>query len=236
METSVLFLFTMKLGKKAYIVGNISEHNLPLRSTVVVDKVDADLDVAYCRRFANQEEYTILLEDLSSVRPPKPMRVFIFGDFTGNIAEAFTKRGHFVLHEFNTLDSVTNLELIAQHGIGADLVIANPAYKFDTSIKVDYDALHTEIFTAIFALKCKRIAFLSNTNRKHQALRPYNQVISVYRILGRVGKNTTKYLWLKGLPDLPLHQNYKRQTFIYEIAERMANTWTQFTLRSNTNF
>ena len=236
METSVLFLFTMKLGKKAYIVGNISEHNLPFRSTVIVDSIDEELNVVYCKKFSNGEPFIIMLEDLSNTRPPKPMRVFIFGDFGGDIVLSFVRRGHSVTHEFNTLDSDTNLELIAQHGAGADLVIANPAYKFDTSIKVDYNALHTEIFTAIFALKCKRIAFLSNTNRKHQALRPYNQVISVYRILGRVGKNTTKYLWLKGLPDLPLHQNYKRQTFIYEIAERMANTWTQFTLRSNTNF
>lgn len=226
----------MKLGRKAYIVGNKSLHDLPFRSTVLVDSIDEELNVVYCKRFSGGEQFIIMLEDLSNARPPKPMNVFILGDFTGDIALAFTQRGHFVTHEFNTLDATTNIELIAQHGMGADLVIAYPSYKFDPSIKVDYDALHTEIFTAIFALKCKRIAFLSNINRRNQALRPPNQKLRLHKILGKVANDTARHLWLKGLPDLPLHTKYKRQTFNYEIAERMADTWTQYTLRSNTKF
>lgn len=215
----------MKEGKKAYIIGDNSLHGLEMRSMVFIDKLDEALGMAYCRKPIDGTKYNILLVDLTDTRPAKPMRVYVLGDRDGEIYRCFKKVGHLVKHDLFTDSTEDNLELLKNHFCrNADLVIVKP------NLVADIETL----YLATMSLKVRKVAFICSKKVRFKIPVPATQVFG-NKICSK--DNTSHYaLWLKGLPKIPLHERYIGQTIPYELARRLALTWSQFTLRANTEF
>lgn len=221
----------MQPGDKVYITSNRSGHRFPIRSTVMLNSVSAP--VAYCSRINGSDSGMVYLDEISKTRPVKQMRVFIFGDRKGDLAYEFKNIGHIVTHEFCSSDPAENTRLLVENSKDKDLVIAFP--EFRSAPMLDY--LKTDIFLTLFSLRVKKVCFISEKHFSPLALRPADQNIYIDKILGRK-KDFIIKIWHRGLKDIDLTQlpSDDGRTFRYDIARRMVEAWTQFTLRSNTKF
>lgn len=221
----------MQPGDKVYITSNRSGHRFPIRSTVMLNSVSAP--IAYCSRINGSDSGMVYLDEISTVRPAKQMKVFIFGDRKGDLAYQFKEVGHLVTHEFCSGDPAENTRLLVENSKDVDLVIAFP--EFRNGYMLDY--LKTDIFLTLFSLRVKKICFIAEKHFAPLALRPADQNITPDKLLGRKLDTMIK-IWHRGLKDIDLTQipSDDGRTFRYDIARRMVEAWTQFTLRSNTKF
>lgn len=212
------------MSKKFYILKNISQHPFRIRENVkILHDSGPFLTVT---NFGNKVTGVVYREELTINRPPKHMKIVVYGSDSQELKEVLSSFGHDVHVE----------HIIASYSLAEKIAIMNDIAKDATLLIVSYDYTisvehNHRLFLAAFARKTRRICYISLAQEANKYVRPADQKIPA-SLLG-INSKRTFYLWYKKLTPLEITEDIKNTSdnvtaIPTGLGRLMVEQWTQF--------